>query len=121
MPLPLTVTISVSTGVLPWKSVKVIVPVGDEPPERTAESVSVGAVGPSVTFLRARRRGQDRVGRRGGRCGSKRAGRAAQQQQRHRGTGYRYRTAIQATHRDPPHSSRSEAEWPVADPGTDMR
>jgi len=51
--LPFTVTVSVSTGVLPplTKSVNVIVPVGDEPPERTAESFRLGTVSdPSDTF-----------------------------------------------------------------------
>ena len=51
MPLPLTVAVSVSTGVAPplLYNVKVIVPVGELPPESTAESVRVVAVEPSVT------------------------------------------------------------------------
>ena len=48
MPLPLTVTVSVSTGVGPplWNSVKVMVPVGLKPPDSVAASVKIGgAVG----------------------------------------------------------------------------
>ncbi len=53
VPLPLTVTVSVSTGVVPplWNSVKVIVPVGLKPPASVAVSVKVTALGPSVTVV----------------------------------------------------------------------
>ena len=53
VPLPLTVTVSVSTGVAPplWNSVKVIVPVGLKPPASVAVSVKVTALGPSVTVV----------------------------------------------------------------------
>ena len=46
VPLPLTVTVSVSTGVAPplWNSVKVIVPVGLKPPASVAVSVKVTAL-----------------------------------------------------------------------------
>src|SRR5262249_61716456 len=49
MPLPLTVTDSVSKSAPPWNSVKVIVPVGWKPARNTAASVRVTGFGPSVT------------------------------------------------------------------------
>ncbi len=49
----MTVTISVSTGVVPplWNSVKVMVPVGWKPPSRSPCPSSVTAVVPSVTVV----------------------------------------------------------------------
>lgn len=51
--MPLTVTVSVSTGMLPplKYSVKVIVPVSSWPLATVAESVNVGAVVWSVTLV----------------------------------------------------------------------
>ena len=51
VPLPLTATVSVSTRVLPWWSVKVMVPLGLKPPASTAVSFSVTGVVPSVTVV----------------------------------------------------------------------
>ncbi len=51
--MPFTVTVSVSIGVAPplKNSVNVIVPVGLVPPDRTAESLSVIGVLPSVALV----------------------------------------------------------------------
>ena len=52
VPLPVTATVSVSTRVLPWWSVKVMLPVGLKPPDSVAASVKIGgAVAPSVTVV----------------------------------------------------------------------